>query len=213
MFPGPLGHALSGKALKKNLWSLDIINIRDFGLTRHYNVDHPPYGGGNGMVMRPDVLGCALDVALKRHPGSKILYPSPRGILFNQQITKDLSMMNNIIILCGRFKGIDERIIHEYDVQQISMGRYILSGGEIAAMVILDSIIRLLPGVIKNQNAVREGSFEVMLKNVKLIEHPLYTKPQIWRGKSVPKVLLSGNHNKIKQWKTYHSIQVTKPKK
>lgn len=209
MFPGPLGCSLAGKGLNNRLWSMDIINIRDFGLTKHKKVDDIAYGGGNGLIMRPDVLGPALDAALDAYPGAKIFYPSPRGQLLNQQRSKHLSEEKNIIILCGRFEGIDERVIDEYNIHQISVGDYILSGGEIAAMTILDSIIRLLPGVLNNQETLKEESFETESEGLSLIEHPLYTKPAMWRGRKVPEVLLSGNHSEIKKWKKSESIRIT----
>ena len=210
MFPGPLGYSLAGKGLKNDLWSMDVINIRDFGLTKHKNVDDIACGGGNGLIMRPDVIGPALDTALDAHPGAKIYYPSPRGQLLNQKVTRNLSEERNVIILCGRFEGIDERIIDEYNVQQISVGDYVLSGGEVAAMTILDSIVRLLPGVLSNQETLKEESFEEKSEGLSLIEHPLYTKPAIWRGRKVPEILLSGNHSEIEKWKKSESIRVTK---
>jgi tRNA (guanine37-N1)-methyltransferase len=210
MFPGPLGYSLAGKALQNNLWSLDVVNIRDFGLTKHKNVDDEACGGGNGLIMRPDVLGPALDEALKKHPGAMILYPSPRGIPLTQDVSKRLILEKDIIILCGRFEGIDERVIDEYNVQQISVGDYVLSGGEVAAITILDSVIRLLPGVLVNQDTLKEESFEVEVDGMKLVEHPLYTKPAIWKGREVPKVLLSGDHAEIQKWKRAESLRVTK---
>lgn len=210
MFPGPLGYSLAGKGLKNDLWSMDVINIRDFGLTKHKNVDDIACGGGNGLIMRPDAIGPALDTALDAHPGAKIYYPSPRGQLLNQKVTRNLSEERNVIILCGRFEGIDERIIDEYNVQQISVGDYVLSGGEVAAMTILDSIVRLLPGVLSNQETLKEESFEEESEGLSLIEHPLYTKPAIWRGRKVPEILLSGNHSEIEKWKKSESIRVTK---
>ena len=210
MFPGPLGYSLAGKALQKGIWSFDTLNIRDFGLTKHKNVDDEAYGGGNGLIMRPDVLGLALDTALKVRPDSTIYYPSPRGTLFSQAMARDITRSKNIIILCGRFEGIDERIIDEYNVVQISVGDYILSGGEIAALAMLDSIIRLLPGVVVNQSTVKEESFEENIEGNKLLEHPLYTKPRVWRGREVPEVLISGDHRKVAKWKQDQSLEITK---
>lgn len=189
---------------------MDIINIRDFGLTKHKNVDDEVCGGGNGLVMRPDVLGPALDAALKKNPDAEIYYPSPRGIPLSQRTSKELSLKKNIIILCGRFEGIDERIIDEYNVRQISVGDYVLSGGEVAAMAILDSVVRLVPGVLVNQETLKEESFEQERDGMRLIEHPLYTKPSIWRGRKVPDVLLSGNHAEIEKWKLQESVKITK---
>ena len=210
MFPGPLGFSLAGKGLKKNLWSLDVINIRDFGRTKHKNVDDEAYGGGNGLIMRPDVLGFALDKALDIHPGATVYYPSPRGRPLTQDLSKQIAFEKNVIILCGRFEGIDERVIDEYNVQQISVGDYILSGGEVAAMTILDSVVRLLPGVLANQDTLKEESFEVEINGLKLIEHPLYTKPSVWKRRKVPEVLLSGNHVEIEKWKRNESLTITK---
>lgn len=210
MFPGPLGLSLAGKALKSGCWSLDVINIRDFGRTKHKNVDDTAYGGGNGLIMRPDVLGSALDRALDLYPGAKIYYPSPRGEILTQTMSKKIALEQNIIILCGRFEGIDERVIDEYNVEQISVGDYILSGGEVATMTILDSVIRLIPGVLANQDTLKEESFEEEVDGLKLIEHPLYTKPAEWRGRRIPEILLSGNHAKIKKWKKEESLKTTK---
>jgi len=210
MFPGPLGCSLAGRGLERDCWSLDVINIRDFGRTKHKNVDDEACGGGNGLIMRPDVLGPALDKALEAHPGATIYYPSPRGMPLTQGLSKKISLSKNIIILCGRFEGIDERVIDEYNVQQISVGDYVLSGGEVAAITILDSVVRLLPGVLANQDTLKEESFEVEIDGLQLIEHPLYTKPSIWKGREVPKVLLSGNHTEIEKWKRTESIRVTK---
>lgn len=210
MFPGSLGYSLAGKALRSGIWNLQTINIRDFGIKKHKNVDDEAYGGGNGLIMRPDVLGEALDHAIKLNPNARIYYPSPRGKLFDQPYAKQLSTQNNIIIICGRFEGIDERIIEEYNVEQISVGNYILSGGEVAAITILDSVIRLLPGVLSNQDTLLEESFERTIDGLNLLEHPLYTKPANWRGRKVPEVLLSGNHQLIDDWKIEKSIEITK---
>ncbi len=212
MFPGTLGCSLAGKALEKNIWTLDVINIRDFGLTKHKNVDDIAYGGGNGMIMRPDVLGEALDFALNKTRDAEIYYMSPRGKTLNQSLSKEISYKKNIIILCGRFEGIDERVIDEYNAKQISIGDYVLSGGEPAALTLLDSVVRLIPGVLANQNTLKEESFESEHEGMKLIEHPLYTKPNVWKGKKVPRELISGNHAAIKQWKSQESIRVTKEK-
>lgn len=210
MFPGSLNYSLAGKALKNNIWSYDIINIRDFGLTKHKNVDDEAYGGGNGLIMRPDVIGPALDKALSKNPKITIYYPSPRGKLFNQDLAHKISKQKEIIILCGRFEGIDERIIEEYNAEQISIGDYILSGGEVAANVILDSVIRLLPGVLANQDTLKEESFEKKDNGKKILEHSLYTKPSIWRSRKVPEVLLSGNHQEIEKWKQIQSFEITR---
>jgi len=209
MFPGPLAYSLAGSAIKKGIWSINTVNIRDFGITKHKNVDSAACGGGNGLIMRPDVLGPALDKALDMRPGSKIYYPSPRGVPLTQELSKKIAQEKNIIILCGRFEGIDERVIDEYNAIQISLGDYILSGGEVAALSILDSVVRLLPGVLVNKETLQEESFETEAEGFKLIEHPLYTKPVEWRGRKVPEILLSGNHAEIAEWKKKESLRIT----
>lgn len=213
MFPGSLGYSLAGSALRRGLWSYNTINIRAHGLTKHKNVDDAPCGGGNGLIMRSDVLGNAIDDALGANPKAKIYYPSPRGIMLTQAIAKKIAAEENIIILCGRFEGIDERVIDEYNAIQISVGDYVLSGGEVAALTILDSVIRLLPGVLANQETLRQESFEKEELGMNLIEHPLYTKPLEWRGRKVPEVLLSGNHAAIEKWKKEESLKITLARK
>lgn len=210
MFPGTLGYSLAGQALHKNIWSYNVINIRDFGLTKHKNVDDEAYGGGNGLIMRPDVLGNAIDHALFLNPNAKIYYPSPRGTMFTQSFAKEMLQSRNAIFLCGRYEGIDERVIEEYNVIEISVGDYILSGGEIPALTILDCLIRLLPGVLMNQNTLSSESFEKDGEFEGGLECSLYTRPKIWRGKKVPSVLLSGNHKLINEWKKEHSRIITK---
>lgn len=210
MFPGPLGCSLAGKALKNNIWSLNLVNLRDFGLTKHKNIDDTAYGGGNGLIMRPDVLGAALDSVIVDNYKTKIYYPSPRGIPFSQSVAKEIVKEKEIIILCGRYEGIDERVIDEYNTHQISMGDYILSGGELAAMTILDSVIRLKDGVLANRETLVEESFEQESHGIKLIEHPLYTKPAVWRDRKVPEILMSGHHAEITEWKKKESLRITK---
>lgn len=212
MFPGPLAYSLAGKALKKNIWSYDVLDIRDFGIGKHKHVDDIVYGGGHGLVMRPDVLGPALDKALSLHPNAKIYYPSPRGKLLNQNLIKNIAKSPKVIMLCGRFEGIDERIIDEYNITEISIGDYILSGGEIAVYVTLDCIIRTLDGVVVNSDTLNTESFEYngILSG---LEHPLYTKPRSWRDNQVPEVLLSGNHKDIQKWKLEQSFLITKERR
>ncbi|MGX6959851.1 MAG: tRNA (guanosine(37)-N1)-methyltransferase TrmD [Rickettsia endosymbiont of Pentastiridius leporinus] len=210
MFPGSLRLSLAGQALHKNIWSYKIINIRDFGLTKHKNVDDEAYGGGDGLIMRPDVLGKALDHALSLNPDTRIYYPSPRGKVFTQSFAKEMLRDRNILFLCGRYEGIDERIIEEYNVTEISVGDYILSGGEIPTLTILDCLIRLLPGVLMNQNTLSSESFEKKGEFSGGLECPLYTRPEVWRERKVPSVLLSGNHKLIAEWKRNQSDIVTK---
>jgi len=209
MFPGPLNFSLAGRALSDNIWSYEAISLRDFGVTKHKNVDDEPYGGGHGLVMRADVLGSAIDYALAKHPDSVVYYPSPRGGTFNQGLAREISVSKNIIILCGRFEGIDERIIDEYNVRQISVGDCVLSGGELPAMVVLDSVIRLLPGVLSNQETLKSESFEEDEEGNKLLEYPLYTKPAEWRGRKAPEILLSGDHQKVEKWRKSKSLEMT----
>ncbi|AEK74191.1 tRNA (guanosine(37)-N1)-methyltransferase TrmD [Rickettsia conorii subsp. heilongjiangensis] len=210
MFPGTLGHSLAGQALNKNIWSYDVINIRDFGLTKHKNIDDEAYGGGNGLIMRPDVLGSSIDHALALNPNAEMYYPSPRGRVFTQSFAKEMLKNKNLIFLCGRYEGIDERVIEEYNVKEISVGDYILSGGEIPTLTILDCLIRLLPGVLMNQNTLSSESFEEDGAFKGGLECSLYTRPAIWRDRAVPSVLLSGNHRLINEWKKEQSHMITK---
>jgi tRNA (guanine37-N1)-methyltransferase len=205
MFPGTLGYSLAGRALAKNIWSYEAINIRDFGLGKHKNVDDEPYGGGNGLVMRPDVLGNALDFTKMRYPHAKIYCMSPRGVPLDQKLVSKISKEKDIIILCGRFEGIDERVMLEYSAVEVSVGDFILSGGEAAAICLLDSCVRLLPGVLQNQSTLTEESFG----EIDGLEYPLYTRPRMWQSRSVPDVLLSGNHQEIEKWRKQQSLQIT----
>ena len=214
IFPGPLAFSLAGKALKKNIWSYEVINIRDFGITKHKTVDDIPYGGSTGLVMRPDVLGNAIEYSKKKISNNKtknIYYFSPKGTVINQNIISKLISQKNIILLCGRFEGIDQRIIDEYNITEISLGNFVLSGGEIAAIALLDACVRLLPGVISNKESLQEESFSIGSEC--LLEYPLYTRPRNWKNRSVPKVLISGDHEKIKQWRKQESIRITKDRK
>ncbi len=212
MFPGPLQYSLAGQALKKGIWSYDIINIRNFGLTKHKKVDDEPYGGGNGLIMRPDVVGNCIEHILNLRK-TKIYYPSPRGKLFTQAKAHEIIREQQIIILCGRFEGVDERIFEEYNITEISIGDYILSGGELAALTILDCLIRLLPNVLVNQDTLQSESFEKNGEFAGLLEAPLYTRPVEWKEKKVPNVLLSGNHQLIKNWKQQQSMDITKKRR
>lgn len=209
MFPGPLGYSLAGNALLSDIWSYETINIRDFGITKHKNVDDEPYGGGSGLIMRPDVAGNAIDYALSKSPNSKIYYPSPRGKLLKQSCLREIAHEQAIIILCGRFEGVDERVIEEYNATEFSIGDYILSGGELATLVMLDCVIRLLPGVL-TEDVVNAESFAVNGEFCGLLEPHLYTRPAIWRNKHVPDILLSGHHKNLKNWKVNQSLSITK---
>jgi len=204
LFPGPLDIGLYKKAKNKKIWSLKTINIRDYSRDKHKTVDNTPYGGGNGMLMRADVLADALDKNINFKKKEKIIYLSPKGKKFDQVVAKKLCKLKNINIICGHFEGVDQRILETRNIEEVSLGDYILSGGETASFVFLDAIIRLLPGVLGNKLSVKEESFENSL-----LEYPQYTKPQKWEKKSPPKVLLSGDHAKIKGWRLAQSEAIT----
>ena len=205
-FPGILSKGIYGKAIEKSLWNLDVINIRDYAKDKHKTVDDTPYGGGEGMVLKPDVVAKALDQNLKKN--EKIIYLTPKGKTFDQNKAKKFLNEKKINILCGHFEGIDQRVIESRGIEEISIGDYILSGGETAAYVILDSILRLVPGVLGNENSYKDESFENGL-----LEYPQYTKPQIWEKTPVPEVLLSGDHSKIKDWRLSQSEAITRDRR
>ena len=205
MFPGPLDVGLYKRARKKKIWSLDVINIRDYAKDKHRTVDDTPFGGGNGMLMRADVVAEALDKNIKKNKNSKTIYLSPKGKRFDQNLAKKFSKLKNLNIVCGHFEGIDQRVLETRNIEEISMGDFILSGGETASFVFLDAILRLLPGVLGNKLSTQEESFEN-----NLLEYPQYTKPQKWEKKSPPAVLLSGDHAKIKDWRLSQSEAITR---
>lgn len=204
MFPGPLGTSLAGQALDAKIWTLDAIQIRDFGIGKHRQVDDTPTGGGAGMVLRADVLGPALEFAKSKNPDAPLIYMTPRGKPLTQALAHALTDGPGATILCGRFEGIDERVIEHYGLIEISIGDYVLSGGELAGMVLLDSVIRLLPGVIGSTDSLTHESFEQGF-----LEYPHYTKPRDWQGRPTPEVLLSGDHKKIAQWRQSQSECLT----
>lgn len=204
MFPGPLGESLAGQALEAGIWSLETLQIRDFGLGRHRTVDDTPAGGGAGMVLRADVLGPAVDHARGRDADSPLIYLSPRGEPLTQAIAHDLAAGPGVILLAGRFEGIDQRVIDGRGMREISIGDYVLSGGELAAMVLLDAVVRLLPGVVGAAESLQHESFETGL-----LEHPQYTKPREWEGRAIPDVLLSGDHKKIEAWRRFEAENLT----
>lgn len=205
MFPGFLGYSLTGKALDEKKWQLEAINIRDYATDKHKSVDDTPCGGGAGMIMRPDILGKAIAA---HHTIGKIVYMSPRGIPFSQKKAHELAQLDELTIICGRFEGIDERVIEAYNIEEISIGDYILTGGEQAAQIMLDAVVRLLPGVLGNEESLSDESFENFL-----LEYPQYTRPIEWEGRSVPEVLLSGHHQKIAQWRRQQAESVTQAKR
>ena len=206
VFPGPLSKGLYGKALSKKLWNLNIVNIRDAAEDKHKTVDDTPYGGGSGMLLKPDVLAKSLDQ--NEVKGGRIIYLSPRGKKFDQNYARELSDEKSISLICGHFEGVDERVLATRNIEEISIGDYVLSGGESAAYVVIDSILRLLPGVLGNENSKLDETFENGL-----LEYPQYTKPQIWEEKAVPDVLLSGDHNKIKHWRLSQSEAITRDRR
>ena len=205
-FPGYLNKGLFGKAMNEKIWNLETVNIRNYSSDKHKTVDDTPYGGGNGMLIKADVLAKSLDENIKEK--EKILYLSPKGKLFNHKYAKELSSEKSLNLICGHFEGIDERIIESRNIEEISIGDFVLSGGEAAAFIILDAVLRFLPGVLGNENSTEEESFENGL-----LEYPQYTRPQIWEDKSVPDVLLSGDHAKIKDWRLTQSEAITRDRR
>ena len=203
VFPGPLSKGLYGKALSKKLWNLNVVNIRDAAEDKHKTVDDTPYGGGSGMLLKPDVLAKSLDQ--NKTEGERIIYLSPKGKKFDQNYAQELSNEKSVSFVCGHFEGVDERVLSTRGIEEVSIGDYVLSGGETAAFVMIDSILRLLTGVLGNENSKVDESFENGL-----LEYPQYTKPQIWEEKGVPEVLLSGDHSKIKDWRLSQSEAITR---
>lgn len=207
-FPGTLGLSLTGKALDQGLWGLETIALRDFGEGRHRNVDDTPAGGGAGMVLRAEVVARALDVAQVGTPDRArwpVLYLSPRGRRFDQAMARDWAAGAGVTLLCGRFEGVDQRVLDEYAVDEVSLGDFVLTGGEIAAQAMLDAAVRLLPGVLGNAESIADESF-----SAGALEHPHYTRPAEWRGREIPPVLLSGNHAEIARWRRAQSEQLTR---
>ncbi len=206
MFPGPLGSALAGRALRDDKWQLETVQIRDFALDKHRMVDDTPAGGSAGMVMKPDVVARALD-SLEQDNRPRILM-SPRGRPLTQDLVRELAAGEGAVILCGRFEGVDERVIEARNLMEVSVGDYILSGGETGALVLLDAIVRLIPGVMGNHESGETESFETGL-----LEHPHYTRPQEWEGRSIPAVLTSGNHKAVDQWRLEEAKRITRERR
>ena len=227
MFPGPLGHSLAGKALEQGIWSLKTLKIRDFATDRHQKVDDSPYGGGAGMVMKPDVLDAAINEAKKQLPDATLVYFTPRGVPLNQPLIKKLLASScqapnkpqsptpyaSLILLCGRYEGVDQRLLDHHKPLEISLGDFVLSGGEMAALSLLDAAVRLLPGVMGQPNSLAQESFTIDEDCACLLEYPHYTKPLLWKDLEVPKILLSGNHAKIDAWRKAESMKATQSRR
>jgi len=209
MLPGSLGQSLAGKALERNIWSLEVTDLKTFGLGKYRTVDDTPTGGGPGMVMRPDVLASAIDaVHIGDAEKQPLIYLSPRGEVLNQALVHELKDAGGATLLCGRFEGVDERVLEARNVREVSIGDYVLSGGEPAALVLMDAIIRLLPGVIGDAATLESESFESGL-----LEYPQYTRPQEWEGRMVPDVLLSGHHGEIDGWRRRQAEDITRARR
>ena len=210
MFPGPLGQSLAGKALKNGLWQLETVDIRDFARDKHRSVDDAPFGGGPGMVMRADILAGAVDHLRPSMAAdtARVMYLSPRGRRLDQALVRELAGLDTLVLICGRFEGVDQRALEGREIEEVSVGDYVLSGGETAALVLLDAVVRLLPGVIGDQAALEEESFAQGL-----LEYPQYTRPQTWEGREVPAVLTSGHHEKIRAWRLAQAEALTRERR
>ena len=208
LFPGPLGASLAGDALTRGVWRLDTVALRDFGIGRHRQVDDTPAGGGAGMVLRADVVAAALDAARAGAPEAPAIYLSPRGEPLTQALVRDLAAAPGVILLAGRFEGLDQRVIDARSLREVSIGDYVLSGGELAAMVLIDAVVRLLPGVVGAAASLAEESFEAGL-----LEYPHYTRPREWEGRPIPEVLLSGDHKRIAEWRRAESERLTRERR
>ncbi len=208
MFPGPLGLSLAGDALARGLWGLESRDIRDHGTGRHRGVDDTPAGGGVGMVLRADVLGAAIDAALTPEDTRPRLLMSPRGRPFTQDLARDWAAGPGLVIVCGRFEGVDERVVVRRHLVEVSIGDYVLSGGEIAALAVLDACVRLIPGVMGAEASGADESFENGL-----LEYPHYTRPRLWEGEAIPDVLLSGDHARIARWRAEQSERLTRERR
>lgn len=204
-FPGVLGESLTGKALQEGLWQLETVDLRQFGVGKHRNVDDTPAGGGAGMVLRADVLGKAIDHAMNGVTGNHpLIYLSPRGKPMDQQMMQNLARADGVTLLCGRFEGVDERVLQHYGIQEVSLGDFVMTGGEIAAQALIDATVRLIPNVLGNFASTEEESF-----SSGLLEHPQYTRPAEWKDRKIPDVLMSGHHGKVAQWRHDMSEEIT----
>ena len=203
MFPGPLGISLAGKALEDRIWTLESVDIRGFARDKHRTVDDSPFGGGAGMVMRPDVLDAAIKSA--HRPQRPLIYLTPRGKLLDQTRVRSLASGPGVTLICGRYEGVDQRLLDAWNVEEVSLGDFILSGGEAAAIALLDAVVRLLPGVVGKTASLEDESFETGL-----LEYPHYTRPDVWKGREVPEVLRSGHHAKVEAWRRAQAEEITR---
>lgn len=213
MFPGPLSHSLLGKAMQNGLWSLEAHHLRDYATDKHRTVDDTPYGGGAGMLLKPDVVAAATRAALVHQPNARRIYLSPRGRVLDQPLAAELAAAPGLILLCGRYEGVDERVLEAMEYEEISIGDVVLTGGEIAAMTLLDATLRLLPGVLGTDLSTEEESFGFHEDYACLLEYPHYSKPPNWEGKSVPEVLLSGHHELIRRWRLAEAERITQARR
>ena len=203
MFPGPLGASLAGKALQDKVWTLETVDIRGFASDKHRTVDDSPFGGGAGMVMRPDVLDAAITAS--RPNGTPLIYLTPRGRILDQRRVRTLAAGPGVTLICGRYEGVDQRLLEAHEVEEVSLGDFILSGGEAAAIALLDAVVRLLPGVVGKTESLEDESFETGL-----LEYPHYTRPDTWNGREVPEVLKSGHHAKVAAWRQAQAEEITR---
>lgn len=208
MFPGPLGHSLLGKALEKKLWQLNVVDIRSFAEDKHQTVDDTCFGGGPGMVIRPDIIDKALSSVMEKGK-ARLIHLTPRGQVFGQRLAQEVALSPlPLVFLCGRYEGIDQRVLDEWNAEDISLGDFVLTGGELAAMTILDATLRLIPGVIGDEASLEEESF-----STGLLEYPHYTRPRVWKEHEVPEVLLSGHHERIQAWRHEQAIKITQERR
>ncbi len=208
MFPGPLGHSLAGKALEEGIWRLETVDIRDFARDKHRSVDDTPFGGGPGMVMRADVLDAAIAAALRDDAGARLVYLSPRGRLLTQAVVRELAGLPSLVLLCGRYEGVDERVAQGLASEELSLGDFVLTGGETAALAVIEATVRLVPGALGDEGSAECDSFEGGL-----LDWPHYTRPADWRGRTVPEVLLSGDHGRIRRWRRKEALRATRERR
>jgi tRNA (guanine37-N1)-methyltransferase len=208
MFPGPLGFSLAGRGLERDLWRLRAVDLRDFATDRHRSVDDTPFGGGAGMIMRPDVVARAVDAAREAGAPGPLVYLTPRGERLTQAIVREWAAGPGLVLLCGRYEGVDQRVIEARGFREVSIGDFVLSGGEIAAMAVIDACVRLLPGIVGDAVSLEEESFADGL-----LEYPQYTRPRVFEGREVPEVLLSGDHARIRRWRREQALAVTRQRR